>query len=196
VFGRTFLFSILFVVLISTSAFALDPLFAAATYREEIETYTAQYLPNVSSGLIAGQIHQESKWNKEAVSRSGAGGLLQVMPATARDIAISCQIPGFDRFNPQHALKGGICYDAQVRKWVGTFSSRTDQNMAMLAAYNGGAGYIIKQRRAAVAAGLDKGVWKNVVKWCGLYRSRPSCDENNGYAPSIMKWQKLYFSSW
>ena len=186
----------LLILCLSSPALALDPLFIASTFRDDIETYTAQYLPTVKPSLIAAQVHQESKWSATAISQAGAAGLLQIMPGTARDIAGTCHIPGFDRFNPLHSLKGGICYNAQVRKWVGTFTLAEDQNSAMLSGYNGGAGYIIKQRRAAVAAGLDRAIWKNVVKWCGLYRSRSSCDENMGYAPAIRKWQRLYYAAW
>ena len=174
----------------------VDPLFAAAAYRDEIDDYTAHYLPAVRASLIAGQVHQESQWNPRAVSRSGAGGLLQIMPATGRDIALSCKIPGFDRFNPVHALRGGICYDAQVRKWVGALNTPRDQDTAMLRAYNGGAGYIIKERHRAELYGKDGRDAAAIEPYCLEFRPPLSCKENLGYAPAIRRWQARYYAAW
>lgn len=47
-----------------------------------VQHYSARY--RVSPELIAAFIDVESRWNPRAVSRKGAMGLMQLMPATAR----------------------------------------------------------------------------------------------------------------
>ena len=62
---------------------------------------------------LAAQVHQESAWNPQAVSRVGARGLAQFMPATARwwcergSIAAADCLP----HNPTWALRAMVGYD-------------------------------------------------------------------------------------
>ena len=70
-------------------------------------TYAASSA-NISPTLLASLVWQESRWNAQAVSRKGALGLAQLMPATARQL-------GVDPRDPVANLVGGARY--LFRKW-------------------------------------------------------------------------------
>jgi soluble lytic murein transglycosylase-like protein len=54
--------------------------------------------------LLAGLVHVESGFDARAVSGAGAGGLTQLMPATARFVGVR------DVFDPRQNLRGGAYY--------------------------------------------------------------------------------------
>ncbi|SRR5260370_13856960 len=54
--------------------------------------------------LVAAIIQAESNWNPHAVSRKGAAGLMQLMPATAARFGVH------NRFDIQENIRGGVAY--------------------------------------------------------------------------------------
>jgi soluble lytic murein transglycosylase-like protein len=54
--------------------------------------------------LVDAVIQVESGWNPNAVSRKGAAGLMQLMPATASRFGVP------DRFNIEENIRGGVAY--------------------------------------------------------------------------------------
>jgi soluble lytic murein transglycosylase-like protein len=54
--------------------------------------------------LVDAVIQVESGWNPLAVSRKGAAGLMQLMPATAVRFGVR------DRFNVEENIRGGVAY--------------------------------------------------------------------------------------
>lgn len=89
--------------------------------------------------LVAALIRQESAWNAAAKSRVGALGLMQVMPATGREIARSLGVSGWKPerlLDPGTNLRFGSYYlSLALRRYDG------DHTRA-LASYNAGAGRI------------------------------------------------------
>ena len=81
----------------------------------------------VESAMIKAIIMAESSYNPRAVSRRGAVGLMQLMPATADSMGVK------DRFDPEHNIDGGVRY---FKKLLVRFEG--DPRLA-LAAYNAGA---------------------------------------------------------
>jgi len=75
--------------------------------------------------LLHALVTVESAYRADAVSRAGAAGLTQLMPATAVELGVS------DRFDPQANLSGGADYLARQLLRFG------DLRLA-LAAYNAG----------------------------------------------------------
>ncbi|MBA3027494.1 MAG: lytic transglycosylase domain-containing protein [Desulfobacteraceae bacterium] len=76
--------------------------------------------------LIKAMIKVESNFNKKAVSRKGAMGLMQIMPENLNDLAIN------DPFDPWQNIMGGS-------KYLRTLLDRFGGKIALaLAAYNAG----------------------------------------------------------
>ena len=95
-----------------------------------IAAASAKY--GVSSSLIRAVIQAESGYNPQAVSRAGAGGLMQLMPGTAKQLKVA------DRFDPGQNVDGGVRY---LKFLLDTFKG--DVSLA-LAAYNAGLSKVAK----------------------------------------------------
>lgn len=74
--------------------------------REFSERCAASYAAafEVPVELVEAVIQVESGWNPYAVSRKGAAGLMQLMPATAARFGVR------DRFNIEENIRGGVAY--------------------------------------------------------------------------------------
>ena len=81
---------------------------------------------NIDVELLASVVKAESGGHVNAVSRTGARGLMQLMPGTAQQLGVS------DAFRPDQNIAGGSAYLDQLL-------SRYNDNLALaLAAYNAG----------------------------------------------------------
>jgi soluble lytic murein transglycosylase-like protein len=96
----------------------------AAQYDAIIETEAKSAA--VEPNLLRAVIVVESGFNSRAVSKRGAVGLMQLMPATARRFGVS------NRYDPTQNVRGGALY-------LGFLINRFRQNVRLaLAAYNAG----------------------------------------------------------
>ncbi len=76
--------------------------------------------------LLASVVHAESRGRARAVSRTGAQGLMQLMPGTAQQLGVT------DSFQPEQNINGGTAY-------LDALLTRYHDNLALaLAAYNAG----------------------------------------------------------
>ncbi|MFH1754997.1 MAG: transglycosylase SLT domain-containing protein, partial [Candidatus Latescibacterota bacterium] len=85
--------------------------------------------------LVYAMIRAESGFNRTAVSRAGAIGLMQLMPGTGKDVARQLDLPddfNEDLFSPEINLAFGIWYASFL------FSKCGEDPLMMFAAYNAG----------------------------------------------------------
>ena len=87
---------------------------------------TAGSAHNLDEDLLASVVKAESGGNARAVSRTGARGLMQLMPRTAADLGVE------DSFRPEQNVSGGSAY-------LDLLLTRYHDNLSLaLAAYNAG----------------------------------------------------------
>lgn len=141
---------------------------------------------------FAAQIHQESAWREDAVSRAGAQGLAQFMPATAKWLPEVAPETGQPLpFSPSWAIRAMVTYDRWLWRRVSA-ATDCDRWAMTLAAYNGGLGWVRKDQALARAAGMNPGIWSHVALH-NAGRSAANFRENRAYPTRILdKWTPIY----
>ena len=94
-------------------------------------------------------IRQESAGNPRAVSNKGAGGLIQIMPATWTEMTkevFGRPLPQSDRFDPQKNKRIGVAYLSKVKDILRKGLGQEPTIEQVLAAYNGGPYRLIKYK--------------------------------------------------
>src|SRR5262249_48379058 len=99
--------------------------------------------------LVMGLIHQESYFNPRARSVVGAVGLMQLMPATGREIAQRLHSSS-DLENPDVNIRLGTFH---FRQLVNLFGGNIQLTVA---SYNAGQGNVAKWKRAAPNKPMDE----------------------------------------
>ena len=115
-------------------------------YRELVERYAAQF--GFPPALLFSLIRQESAFQSAVVSRAGAVGLTQLMPATAREMADRIRRAGGPDFTGDNLNKN----DPALNIHIGAFYLNrlmtlfdNDLHLALLS-YNGGMGRVRRWR--------------------------------------------------
>jgi membrane-bound lytic murein transglycosylase MltF len=116
---------------------------------------------NVDWVLMGAQGYQESQLNQDAKSHVGAIGVMQVMPATGKDMNVG------DIRQTEANIHAGIKY---MRWMIDNYfekepMSSLDKVLFAFASYNAGAGRITTLRKEAAKRGLDPNVWFQNVEY-------------------------------
>jgi soluble lytic murein transglycosylase-like protein len=105
-------------------------LHAVSSYEEHIKSAAEKY--GLAPPLLKAVMAVESNFNPVAVSDKGATGLMQLMPATARDMYVA------DIFDPAQNIEGGARY---LRVLQDRFGGDLEK---VLAAYNAGPERVVR----------------------------------------------------
>ena len=107
--------------------------------------------------LLASQIYQESQFDPNARSWAGAGGLLQLMPATAREF-------GATRISdPKDNLGAGTKYLKWLLNYWKDIPDSLQRIKFVLGSYNTGQGHVEDARRLTQKFGKNHDQWDDNV---------------------------------
>ncbi len=145
---------------------------------------------------FAAQVHQESGWRPDAVSRVGARGLAQFMPATARWWCERTRVAQSDCLphNPAWALRALVGYDKFLFDRAPVRMSDFDRLWLALRGYNGGEGHWQAEARST---GLREPTLADIDRACGTARRAPvHCKENLHYPRRILLELQPRYDTW
>jgi membrane-bound lytic murein transglycosylase MltF len=135
--------------------------------------------------LMAAQGYQESQLDQDARSHVGAIGVMQIMPATGKDLNVG------DIRKVEANIHGGVKY---MRWMIDNYygkepMTKLDKALFAFASYNAGAGRISQLRKEAAKRGLDPNVWFRNVEYVAAEKIGA---ETVTYVSNIYKYYIAY----
>lgn len=122
-----------------------------------VQKYAGEY--DFDWRLVVAQMFQESSFNPKAKSWVGARGLMQVMPATGR------QVGERNLFDPETSVRAGVKYMEWLhRKFEDKGISPENMMWFTLASYNAGLGHVYDAQNLAEEKGWDRNAWFDNVE--------------------------------
>ena len=138
-------------------------------YKADIMEYAEEY--GVRPELVASIINAESRFDATAVSKKGAMGLMQIMPATAEWIAGELEVEDFkseDLFEPRVNIRFGTYY-------LSYLMTKFEGEYEVICAYNAG--------ESTVRAWLKDSSYSSD----GVKLEKVAYSETNSYANKVLK---------
>jgi soluble lytic murein transglycosylase len=138
-------------------------------YSEYVRVHAREH--GLDPALLAAVIYQESKFNPDARSSSGAIGLMQLTPSTAHGIAIRTGGNAFrtsDLYNPEINIRYGAWY-------LHDLFAKYHSERLVLAAYNAGQGNVDRWRASGEPIQFS---------------------ETRAYVSRVQKLRKIYRRAW
>lgn len=134
-------------------------------YDDLVKKYADQY--GFDWRLITAQMYQESRFDPDVVSWAGAGGLMQVMPGTARHLGVG------DVRQPEAGIHAGVKYLHQMLQRFNPQMQPEARIRFALAAYNVGYEHVADARRLAIRKGWETDRWFDHVEKAMLLLQKP-----------------------
>ena len=147
------------------------------------QKYGQQY--DVDWLLMGAQGYQESQLDQNAKSRVGAIGVMQLMPATGKDMKVG------DIRQTEANIHAGIKYMRwMIDQYYGNEPmTNLDKALFAFASYNAGASRISSLRKEAATRGLDPNVWFQNVEYVAAEKLG---QETVTYVSNIYKYYIAY----
>ncbi len=135
--------------------------------------------------MLAAQGYQESRLDQNAKSHVGAVGVMQLMPATGKELGVG------DIRQVEPNIHAGAKYMDQLMELYFKDAKFNEQNRTLFAfaAYNAGPGRIQQMRKLAASRGLDPDVWFNNVE---IVTAEKVGMETTTYVRNIYKYYAAY----
>jgi len=135
--------------------------------------------------LMAAQGYQESQLNQSVKSPVGAIGVMQVMPATGKELGVG------DISEIEANIHAGVKYMRwMIDQYYGKEPmTKLDKALFAFASYNAGAGRISQLRKEAAKRGLDPNVWFHNVEYVAAEKIGA---ETVTYVSNIYKYYIAY----
>lgn len=151
---------------------------------------------NAPIAVFAAQVHQESGWRPDAKS-AYAGGLTQFTPATATDMGRwYSDLADVDVYNPAWSLRALVRYDKRLLDRVrASVSEECDAIAMMLVQYNGGPGWLDRDRKLAASRGANQNRWWGHVEQHSA-RAAWAFRENRQYPRRILFVHQALYLGW
>lgn len=142
-------------------------------YSEYVEKYSDEY--DVDSLLIYAIIKAESNFKPDVISKSNAVGLMQLMDATAKDMAnkLGMEYKEEDLKNPEINIKLGV-------KYFSTLYDKYKNIPISLTAYNAGSGNV------------NKWISEDIISSDGSNVENIPFRETNNYVRKILRDYEIY----
>jgi len=165
----------------------------AATNPQEIEKFNSmagifqqygdQY--KIDWLLMTAQGYQESRLDQNVKSRVGAVGVMQLMPATGKELKVG------DIHNLNNNINGGVKYVRYLieKYYANEPMTELDKVLFAFAAYNAGPSKIQQMRLEAAKRGLDPNIWFDNVERIVAERIG---SETVQYVSNIYKYSVAY----
>jgi membrane-bound lytic murein transglycosylase MltF len=143
------------------------------------DTYDVDWL------AMAAQGYQESQLNQAVRSKVGAIGVMQVMPATGKQLGVG------DITKVEANIHAGVKYMRwMIDQYYGHEPmTKLDKALFAFASYNAGAGRIAQLRQEAAKRGLDPHVWFHNVEYVAAEKIGA---ETVAYVSNIYKYYIAY----
>ncbi|MBU44574.1 MAG: hypothetical protein CMN76_15240 [Spirochaetaceae bacterium] len=125
---------------VSEDPFTLPPELLRILYPRPYHTLVQKYGETfkVDESMVYGLMRQESMFRELAISRSGARGLMQIMPKTGEWLASRSNMRNYDLLDPETSIRLGSMFFADLLRMY-------DQDFRWASiAYNGGPGNLKK----------------------------------------------------
>lgn len=151
---------------------------------------------NAPVAAMAAQVHQESGWRADARS-AFASGLTQFTPDTADWISqrYSQELGENQPLNPSWALRALARYDKFLYDRQQTAATECDRWAFTLSGYNGGEGWVNRDKRLAATRGADPSRW-----WGHVEKYSPRAvwafNENRDYPRRIILQRQPPYRAW
>ncbi len=134
-------------------------------YRDLFELYAPEI--GWQWELLAAVCYSESKFNPSARSRSGAQGLMQLMPKVTTKLEVE------NPYDPEQNIAASVKYIRSLINLYSFIGNRKERTKFILASYNAGPAHIMDARRLAKKHDANPNVWyENTEYW--LYCLRDS----------------------
>jgi len=134
-------------------------------YDDMTKHYSSKY--GFDWRLITALMFQESKFNPNANSYSGAKGVMQIIGTTAKLMGLR------DTKNVEKSIDAGVRYLSYLRSKFDNSILLHDRMWFAVASYNSGYTRLKRARQLAVEMGLDKNKWFQNVELAMLSMAKP-----------------------